>query len=157
MLDIAFPGEKIGVCIDGCFWHGCPAHYVFPRTRRDFWSKKLRENVERDRRQTLKLESQGWRIFRFWEHEVFENVAGIRDLVISARRDRYIRQGRVWKVVAVEILNQANDTERRHLETLRCPILSKAEERKRTTTKWDRSSRPRTRADERSYAKSTSI
>ena len=48
--DVAFPGKKIAVFIDGCFWHGCPAHYVRPRSREDFWSAKLLENVQRDRR-----------------------------------------------------------------------------------------------------------
>ncbi len=32
-IDIAFPGRKIAVFIDGCFWHRCPAHYVPPKAQ----------------------------------------------------------------------------------------------------------------------------
>ena len=58
----------------GCFWHGCPDHYVPPRSTIDFWSKKLAENVARDRRQTLALEAAGWRVVRVWECEVIESL-----------------------------------------------------------------------------------
>jgi DNA mismatch endonuclease (patch repair protein) len=72
--DLLFAGAKVAVFIDGCFWHGCPAHYVRPRTREEFWSAKLRGNVERDQRQTASLEAEGWRVLRIWEHEVVEDV-----------------------------------------------------------------------------------
>ena len=26
--DITFPDARVAVFIDGCFWHGCPNHYV---------------------------------------------------------------------------------------------------------------------------------
>src|SRR5215211_8176900 len=68
--DIVFPGPKVAVFVDGCFWHGCPAHYSRPRSQQEFWSEKLAANVERDRRQTLELESRGWRVVRVWEHEI---------------------------------------------------------------------------------------
>ena len=51
--DLTFLGPKVAIFIDGCFWHGCPEHYVRPRTREAFWQKKLKENVNRDRRQIL--------------------------------------------------------------------------------------------------------
>ncbi|HYO69174.1 MAG TPA: very short patch repair endonuclease, partial [Archangium sp.] len=42
--DVVFSKARVAVFIDGCFWHGCPDHYVRPRTRNDFWSSKLLEN-----------------------------------------------------------------------------------------------------------------
>jgi len=30
--------------IDGCFWHGCPNHYVKTKTNPDFWSDKVARN-----------------------------------------------------------------------------------------------------------------
>ena len=45
---------------------------------------KLRENVERDRRQTAALESEGWRVLRLWEHELVNDVASVVPLVNSA-------------------------------------------------------------------------
>ena len=64
--DLVFVGPRVAVFVDGCFWHGCPRHYVRPRSRTDFWSRKLRENVDRDRRQTLELHVRGWTVVRIW-------------------------------------------------------------------------------------------
>lgn len=30
--DIVFRPAKTAVFIDGCYWHGCPEHYVSPKT-----------------------------------------------------------------------------------------------------------------------------
>ncbi len=32
--DLTFVGARLVVFVDGCFWHGYPTHYVFPRSRR---------------------------------------------------------------------------------------------------------------------------
>src|SRR5690625_5550830 len=29
-VDIAFTKGRVAIFIDGCFWHGCPDHYVQP-------------------------------------------------------------------------------------------------------------------------------
>src|SRR5436305_4641398 len=60
--DIALVKVQLAIYIDGCFWHGCPDHYVRPRSQADFWAAKLAQNVERDRRQTLQLETSGWKV-----------------------------------------------------------------------------------------------
>ncbi len=82
--DIVFPAKKVAVFIDGCFWHGCPWHYVRPRSRGEFWASKLRQNVERDRHQTGDLESAGWRVVRVWEHELADDIGAAVRLVQSA-------------------------------------------------------------------------
>jgi DNA mismatch endonuclease (patch repair protein) len=71
--DLVFGPAKLVVFIDGCFWHGCPEHYVAPKTNRRSWAKKLKENVCRDQRQTKELLEEGWNVIRLWEHEVEEN------------------------------------------------------------------------------------
>ena len=68
--DIVFPSSRVAVFVDGCFWHGCPEHATKPATNSEFWSDKLGRNRSRDREVTAKLESGGWRVIRFWEHEV---------------------------------------------------------------------------------------
>lgn len=68
--DLVFPKYTLIVFIDGCFWHKCPEHFVPPKTRADFWRVKIDANVERDRRNTELLRSQGWRVIRIWEHEI---------------------------------------------------------------------------------------
>lgn len=117
--DIVFPGVRCAVFIDGCFWHGCPTHYVMPRTRHEFWAKKLADNVQRDRRQTLKLESEGWVVLRFWEHEVEDDLAGVCAAVEGAVRAGAPATGDQWRVWRVEPVAGAGNEERRHLVQLR--------------------------------------
>ena len=68
--DIVLEGKKIAVFVDGCFWHGCPEHYKPPMFNKEYWSKKLRENKDRDEKNDKELKSLGWRILHFWEHEI---------------------------------------------------------------------------------------
>ncbi|WP_257957243.1 very short patch repair endonuclease [Nocardioides sp. B-3] len=67
--DIAFTRSRVAIFIDGCFWHGCPQHYVEPKTRTEFWSDKIAGNTARDLETTRLLEEAGWMALRFWEHE----------------------------------------------------------------------------------------
>ena len=66
--DIAFPPRKVAVFVDGCFWHCCPRHGTVPKSNQSYWIPKLGENVERDKRVTESLLSEGWQVIRIWEH-----------------------------------------------------------------------------------------
>jgi DNA mismatch endonuclease (patch repair protein) len=68
--DFVFPKERVAVFVDGCFWHGCPVHYVAPRTAIGFWRKKVEGNRARDRRNSGELRRRGWRVLRIWEHDL---------------------------------------------------------------------------------------
>ncbi|MFE7261979.1 very short patch repair endonuclease [Streptomyces sp. NPDC057592] len=74
-IDIAFTRAKVAVFLDGCFWHGCPVHATQPKSNAQWWRQKLDRNMERDRETTARLESDGWTVLRFWEHESARNVA----------------------------------------------------------------------------------
>jgi len=69
-IDIAFPSKKLAVFIDGCFWHLCPEHSNIPRTHRNYWLPKLKRNIERDKAKNERLKAGGWKVMRFWEHEL---------------------------------------------------------------------------------------
>ena len=56
--------------VDGCFWHGCPNHATWPRTRAAFWKAKINGNKARDRRVNRLLRAMGWKVVRVWEHEL---------------------------------------------------------------------------------------
>ncbi|PZF62405.1 very short patch repair endonuclease [Curtobacterium sp. MCBD17_034] len=73
--DIVFTRKRIAVFIDGCFWHGCPIHATRPKANADYWGPKLDRNIERDLETTASLESAGWTVLRFWEHEASAAVA----------------------------------------------------------------------------------
>lgn len=75
--DIVFVGKKIAVFVDGCFWHQCPLHFQMPDNNRVFWEKKINRNVERDKEVTSKLEDKGWKVVRFWEHEIKDDLESL--------------------------------------------------------------------------------
>lgn len=66
--DIVFPKQKLAIFVDGCFWHGCPAHASWPKTNSEFWKSKIEANVLRDHDTTSRLSNAGWTVLRFWEH-----------------------------------------------------------------------------------------
>ncbi len=82
--DIIFPSKKIAVFVDGCFWHRCPEHFQAPEHNAQFWADKIARNVKRDREVEQQLSTMGWRVLRFWEHEILDSpeacVSRIRKL-----------------------------------------------------------------------------
>src|SRR5690349_10522422 len=68
--DIVFPGARMAVFIDSCFWHGCTAHCRKPATNKSYWDAKIRKNAARDKLVTKVLRQQGWRVIRIWEHSI---------------------------------------------------------------------------------------
>ena len=73
--DIVFTKARLAVFIDGCFWHGCPDHYVPSKTNANFWAEKIAANRERDRDTDSRLRNAGWHVSRHWSHERPEIVA----------------------------------------------------------------------------------
>jgi len=68
--DFVFPKLKTAVFVDGCFWHGCPKHATWPKTRAAFWLAKITGNKARDRKVNRLLRAKGWTVIRVWEHEL---------------------------------------------------------------------------------------
>ncbi len=83
--DLVFRPAKVAVFIDGCYWHGCPEHYVSPKTNPGYWSEKVARNVARDRDTDERLSAAGWLVLRFWEHQSSDACALS---IISAVRER---------------------------------------------------------------------
>ncbi len=71
--DIVFPGRRLAIFIDGCFWHRCPIHYNEPKKNAVFWENKISGNVERDIKNNKKIGKMGWQVIRIWEHDINEN------------------------------------------------------------------------------------
>ena len=69
--DIAYPGRKLAIFVNGCFWHRCPnCHPSSPKTHTEYWEAKFRRNVERDAENARKLEDMGWSVLTVWECEL---------------------------------------------------------------------------------------
>jgi len=72
--DIILPRFRVAIFVHGCFWHrhrGCKYAY-FPKSRIEFWGKKFRENIQRDRRAVRYLRKAGWRVLIIWECETWD-------------------------------------------------------------------------------------
>lgn len=69
--DIAFPGRKIAIFVNGCYWHRCPhCSPSVPRKNVEYWEAKFRRNVERDKQALAELERLGWDAMTIWECEL---------------------------------------------------------------------------------------
>ena len=64
--DFAWPGRKVAVFVDGCFWHGCRCKRL-PKNNAAFWRKKIEGNRRRDKRISGTLRRQGWKVIRIKE------------------------------------------------------------------------------------------
>lgn len=68
--DFVFRAKRVVIFVDGCFWHGCPHHYIKPATNAAFWEQKISANRKRDRLVNRTLRESGWSVLRIWEHEL---------------------------------------------------------------------------------------
>lgn len=73
--DIVFTKARVAVFVDGCFWHGCPAHYRPSTKNSEFWRAKIEDNRARDAETTALMSAAGWSVIRIWEHEPVADAA----------------------------------------------------------------------------------
>ena len=74
--DIVLVKYKKVIFVHDCFWHqhiGCPKANR-PNTRKEFWNKKLNENIKRDRGTLRELEKLGWDSHIIWECQTKRQV-----------------------------------------------------------------------------------
>lgn len=78
--DFVFTSQRIVVFCDGDFWHG----YKFQEWEdnlKDFWKKKIKGNMERDKKIRMELKKDGWKVVRLWGHEINKNPARCVDRI----------------------------------------------------------------------------
>lgn len=68
--DVSSKTRRVAVFVDGCFWHGCPAHYRRPQSRQGYWDAKLARNRARRVDVRRRLKDRGWRYVEVWECQV---------------------------------------------------------------------------------------
>jgi DNA mismatch endonuclease (patch repair protein) len=81
------------VLIHGCFWHGhsnC-RYFVLPKTRTEWWLKKIERNKQLDSENLLKLKGDGWKIFTIFECKLKTNLRA-KTLENLAKRLKTISQ-----------------------------------------------------------------
>jgi len=73
--DIVLPKYKTVIFVNGCFWH----HHKdckranWPKTNTDYWKKKIRQTVQRDKESILKLKKTNWYPLIIWECDIMQN------------------------------------------------------------------------------------
>ena len=75
--DIALTCYRIAVFVDGDFLHArghqeCPGEQV--ESNKEYWQKKLRNNIERDKVVNDALTEEGWLVLRFWASDVMKHL-----------------------------------------------------------------------------------
>lgn len=104
--DICFPGRKIAIFVNGCFWHRCPRCALStPKSNVEFWEGKFSRNRARDARDQELLVADGWTVLVVWECQLkrhrFEPT--MHDMILELERtDAERGQGtRVARVIEV--------------------------------------------------------
>ncbi len=67
--DIVLTKYRCAIFVNGCFWHGHEGckYFVIPKTRTEWWMKKISETRVRDKKKYDQLLELGWRVFVIWE------------------------------------------------------------------------------------------
>ena len=73
--DIVLSKYHTVIFVNGCFWHkhDCP-RFVWPSSNQTYWRTKILGNVERDKKNILLLQEQGWKVITVWECELKKAV-----------------------------------------------------------------------------------
>jgi DNA mismatch endonuclease (patch repair protein) len=81
--DIAIKKYQLAVFIDGDFWHGndwAKRHFSSQEemlaSYSEFWQKKIRRNIERDKKVNEYYQTNGWTVLRFWETDIKKDLNG---------------------------------------------------------------------------------
>jgi len=90
--DIVFPGAKLAIFVDGCFWHGCTEHRTVPKNNRGWWQAKIDGNRARDRDTDERLAAEGWLAVRIWEHDSLDEAVARISSLVDARRTQSRRR-----------------------------------------------------------------
>jgi DNA mismatch endonuclease (patch repair protein) len=82
--DLVWKNKRLVIFIDGCFWHGCELHCRRPSSRSSYWTSKIDNNIKRDMLVTQTLQAAGWKVYRFWEHEVATQLEQVGSAIMGA-------------------------------------------------------------------------
>ena len=105
--DLVLPKFGAVIFVHGCFWHGHECHlFKWPKSRREFWRKKITRNKAKDAESCASLKKEGWYILTIWEcalkgrtrRPVDQILDMAADWLVYSMRNRQIRGGRAGPV-----------------------------------------------------------
>ncbi len=85
--DVVLPKFRVALFVHGCFWHGhnCKRARV-PESNRDYWTEKIRRNMERDERVREALTKMGWRTYIIWTCDIAGGVSRLLEFLAASRQ-----------------------------------------------------------------------
>lgn len=91
--DIALTKYKIAIFCDSEFWHGKDWKTLHGKLLKgnnpEYWTRKIAENIERDREKDRMLIAMGWQVIHFWEKDIEEHldicVRTIEELILESK------------------------------------------------------------------------
>lgn len=87
--DICITKYKIAVFCDSSFWHGKDFDKKKPvDTNHEYWDKKIRRNIERDKEVNIQLQSLGWKVIRLWDIDINKHLDECVQKVIDAVNEK---------------------------------------------------------------------
>lgn len=69
--DLVLARHKTVIFVHGCFWHrhkGCK-RCTTPSSNKDYWKKKFKRNINKDKENKHSLHKNGWKVIIIWECE----------------------------------------------------------------------------------------
>ncbi|HEY8783953.1 MAG TPA: very short patch repair endonuclease [Mucilaginibacter sp.] len=83
--DIVITKVKVVVFIDGAFWHGHNWGIARDKIKnnQDYWIPKIERNMQRDIENNEALNVLGFKVIRFWEHEIKKDLQGCIDKILE--------------------------------------------------------------------------
>lgn len=88
--DIVLRKYETVIFVHGCFWHGHEGckYFVVPKTKTEWWLRKIYSNREKDQVNAEALRRDGWKVFEVWECQIRgSNTSILQELV------RRLKQG----------------------------------------------------------------
>jgi len=86
--DIVFREKHVVVFCDGDFWHGRKwaqrRQKLLNGANHTYWVKKIRTNIDRDKRHNRQLRKLGWKVIRLWEKDILADVDAAVNRVAQA-------------------------------------------------------------------------
>ncbi|RKS97726.1 very short patch repair endonuclease [Chryseobacterium defluvii] len=75
--DLTFKKNKLAIFVDSEYFHGkdWETEKFRIQTNRDFWWKKIEQNIKRDKIVNEELTKSGWKVLRFWSKDIRKNLA----------------------------------------------------------------------------------
>ena len=86
--DIVMNKYKVAIFIDGEFWHGYQWYKKKKRLKSNkaYWIPKIERNILRDRKNNRKLRRGGWKVIRFWQHQITKDLTKCLKKVEKTKR-----------------------------------------------------------------------